>query len=213
MKRDKATMNFQRRMLALMGFLLPLTTILGFIGGDRNAEDFWHSISAQYYATNRDFMVGTLYMFGCFLITYLGYDLGDKITNTFSALMAFGIILFPCSTSAAGPTTGLLNLPTPVSHVVHCICAAALFGSFAYNIGWRFTKSATKLTTEGKQIRNTIYKLCSRIIIGGMVLQVITSVVGIGWMTIVNETIMLWAFSFAWAVKSDTFKKYADNLS
>lgn len=213
MKHDKTTMNAQRRCLAIMGFLLPiLSTILGFIGGDRNAPDFWWSISAQYYSTARDIMVGTLFTFGCFLIVYMGHDLGDKVTCRFSAAMAFGILIFPCKTSAAGPTTGILNLPTDVSHIIHCIVAMLLFASFAYMIGWRFTKSAASSTIE-KHKRNVIYKICAAIIIGVMVLQVITSVIGIGWMTIVNETIMLWAFSFAWAVKSDTFKRFADNLS
>ena len=213
MRHDKATMNFQRRMLALMGFLLPLTTILGFIGGDRNAPDFWWSISAQYYATSRDFMVGTLWVFGCFLIAYLGYDLGDKLTTTFSAVMAFGILLFPCKTSAAGPTTGLLNLPTELSHVIHCICAAGLFGSFAYMIGFRFTKhdEKKKYTTE-KLNRDEIYSICALIIGTAMCSQVVTSILGIGWATIVNETIMLWAFSFAWAVKADWFKKWRDHV-
>ncbi len=210
MRHDKKTMNFQRRMLGLMGFLLPLTTILGFIGGDRNAEDFWYSISAQYYATSRDFMVGTLYTFGCFLITYLGYDIGDRATCKFSAAMAFGILLFPCNTTAAGPTTGLLNLPTSVSHILHCICAALLFGSFAYMIGWRFTKTDAALKTTGKQKRNLIYRMCSWIIIAAMAVQVVTSIIGIGWMTIVNETVMLWSFSFAWEVKGGFIKKLAD---
>lgn len=210
MRHDKKTMNFQRRMLGLMGFLLPLTTILGFIGGDRNAEDFWYSISAQYYATSRDFMVGTLFTFGCFLITYLGYDIGDRATCKFSAAMAFGILLFPCNTTAAGPTTGLLNLPTPVSHILHCICAALLFGSFAYMIGWRFTKTDTTLKTTGKQKRDLIYRMCSWIIIAAMAVQVVTSIIGIGWMTIVNETVMLWSFSFAWEVKGGFIKKLAD---
>ena len=210
MRHDKKTMNFQRRMLGLMGFLLPLTTILGFIGGDRNAGDFWYSISAQYYATSRDFMVGTLYTFGCFLITYLGYDIGDRTTCKFSAAMAFGILLFPCNTTAAGPTTGLLNLPTPVSHILHCICAALLFGSFAYMIGWRFTKTDAALKTTGKQKRDLIYRMCSWIIIAAMAVQVVTSIIGIGWMTIVNETVMLWSFSFAWEVKGGFIKKLAD---
>ena len=210
MKHDKATMNFQRKMLAVMGFLLPLlATIPGFIGYDRNAKDFWHSISATYYATSRDFMVGTLFTFGCFLLVYLGYDLGDRLTCRFSGMMSFSILLFPCKTSTTGPTTGILNLPTDLSHVIHCICAGLLFASFAYMIGCRFTKS-DGLQTTGKIKRNRVYVICAVIIVLGMVNQVITSMMGISWFTIINETIMLWAFSFAWAVKSNLIKRLRD---
>ena len=45
-----------------------------------------------------------------------------------------------------------------------------------------------------------------------MINQVITSLLNIGWMTIVNEAIMLWAFSFAWAVKADVFIKFRDKI-
>lgn len=213
MRHDKKTMNHQRRMLALTGFLLPiLSTIPGFIAGDRNAPDFWWSISATFYATSCIFMIMTLGRFSGYLFTYEGYDLGDKATCRFSAAMAYGIVLFPCKTSAAGPTTGVFNLPTPISHVIHCIIAALLFGSFAYMIGFRFTKT-DKVTalTRGKRKRNIIYIVCASIISLAMISQVITSMLDIGWMTIVNEAIMLWSFSFAWLVKSDTLKFLADD--
>ena len=210
MRHDKKTMNHQRRMLALTGFLLPiLSTIPGFIAGDRNAPDFWWSISATFYATSCIFMIVALGRFSGYLFTYQGYDIGDRATCCFSATMAYGILLFPCSTTAAGSTTGVFNLPTPISHVIHCIVAALLFGSFAYMIGFRFTKHDPALTfTHGKAVRNKIYEVCALIIVGGMASQIITSALDIGWFTIINETIMLWAFSFAWAVKSDLFKKW-----
>lgn len=212
MKHDKATMNAQRKALALTGFLLPiLSTIPGFIAGDRNAPDFWWSISATFYATSCIFMIMTLGRFSGYLFTYKGYDIGDKITCRFSAAMAYGIVLFPCKTSAAGPTTGVFNLPTPISHVIHCIIAALLFGSFAYMIGFRFTKTdKTTALTEGKRKRNITYIVCASIISLAMVSQVISSICKVGWMTIVNETIMLWAFSFAWLVKADGVKYFND---
>ncbi len=215
MRHDKASMNHQRKMLALTGFLLPIiSTIPGFIAGGRNAPDFWWSISAAFYATSGIFMIIALGRFSGYLFTYEGYDLGDKITCRFTAVMAYGIVLFPCSTSAAGPTTGLFNLPTPISHVIHCIIAALLFGSFAFMIGLRFTKHDKNMVlTEKKQQRNRIYKTCALIILTAMTMQVLTSLLEVGWFTIINETIMLWAFSFAWAVKADTFKIFADKIS
>ena len=210
MRHDKATMNYQRKMLALFGVLLPiLAPLMGFVAYQINGPEFWWSISATFYATSNWLMIGTLAIFSFFLFTYKGYDLGDEITCKVSAGSALGILLFPCACLAAGPTTGILNFPTPVSHVLHCIIAAILFGSFAYMIGWRFTKTDTSTTkTKGKEKRNRVYKICSYVIIGAMCVQVITSIFDLGWFTIINEAIMLWAFSFAWAIKADMFKKY-----
>ena len=105
----------------------------------------------------------------------------------------------------------MLNFPAFVSHIIHCIIAGGLFGSFAYMIGWRFTKTdSTVALTEGKKKRNLVYRICAAIIICAMALQVGTSVCGISWFTIINETIMLWAFSFAWAVKADMIKQFND---
>lgn len=215
MRHDKKTMNYQRRVLALMGFLLPiLAPLMGFIAYDKNEAEFWHSISATFYATSNICMIGVLAIFSFFLITYKGYDIGDGAITTFSALMALGILIFPCKTSATGETTGIFNLPTAISHVIHCIVAGLLFGSFAFMIGLRFTKHDKNLVlTEKKLKRNRIYKTCALIIITAMTMQVLTSMLEIGWFTIINETIMLWAFSFAWAVKADTFKRFADKTS
>ncbi len=212
MRHDKKTMNYQRRMLALMGFLLPiLSTLPGFIAGDRNAPDFWWSISATFYATTMIFMCSDLSIFSFFLCTYKGYDIGDRVTCCFSGAMSAGILLFPCKTSAAGETTGVFNLPTPISHIIHCIVAGLLFGSFAFMIGCRFTKHDPALVlTEKKKQRDRIYKTCALVILTAMTMQILTSLLDIGWFTIINETIMLWAFSFAWAVKSDLFKRWRD---
>ncbi len=210
MRHDKASMNHQRRALALTGFLLQiLSTIPGFIAGDRNAPDFWWSVSATFYATSCIFMIVALGRFSGYLFAYEGYDIGDKATCRFSGAMAYGILLFPCSTSAAGETTGVFNLPTPLSHVIHCIVAALLFGSFAYMIGFRFTKS-DRLLTEAKKKKNLVFRICAGVIVAGMISQFVTSLAGIGWFTIINETIMLWSFSLAWGVKSDLVKRWRD---
>lgn len=210
---DKLTMNWQRKMLALFGALLPvLAPLLGFIAYSKNGPHFWWSISATYYATSNILMIGVLGVVAFFLWTYKGYDIGDSFTCKLSASAALGILMFPCSCDAAGDTTGILNISTNISNVFHCICAAILFGSFAYMIGFRFTKTGGPeiRATEKKITRNLIYRICAGIIAFFMFNQVITSLLNIGWMTIVNEAFMLWAFSFAWAVKANVFKKFKD---
>ena len=155
-------------------------------------------------------MIGVLAIFAFFLWTYKGYDIGDNRTSCFSAAMAIGILIFPCNCLAAGPTTGIFNLPTNVSNIIHCIVAALLFGSFAYMIGFRFTRTNCKDMSNGKKKRNLIYIVCASIIVFFMLVQILTSVLGIRWMTIVNEAFMLWAFSFAWAIKAGVFKQFKD---
>lgn len=211
MRHDKQTMNEQRKILAIIGFVLPIISVafgLPFI--EKNGPTFWHSISATYYATSGDLMRGALSIFGFFLMCYMGYDLGDRLTCSLSGLFAWGIVVFPCKCDAAGETTGIFNLPTPISHIVHCICAALLFGSFAYMIGLRFTKSNCVVTTYEKVVRNRIYRTCALIIVTVMAFQVLTSLLKITWFTIINETVMLWSFSFAWAVKSNLIKRWSD---
>lgn len=210
-KHDKETMNWQRKVLALYGVLLPiLAPLFGFLAYSKNGPEFWYSISATFYATSNILMIGVLAVFAFFLWTYKGYDIGDRFTCKFSASMAIGILVFPCDCAAAGYTTGILNIPTRISNVIHCIIAALLFASFAYMIGFRFTKTVYRVITYGKQMRNKIYRICMGIILAFMANQVVTSLLNIGWMTIVNEAIMLWSFSFAWAVKSGVFIKFND---
>ena len=212
---DRASMNWQRKVLALFGFLLPiLGPLFGFLAYSKNGPHFWWSISATFYATSNILMIGVLAVVAFFLWTYKGYDIGDSFTCKFSAGAAIGVLVFPCECDAADITTGILNLSTNISNVFHCISAALLFASFAYMIGFRFTKTAgdVKSMTIYKQIRNFIYKICAGIIVFFMIVQVVTSLLNIGWMTIVNEAIMLWAFSFAWAVKADVFIKFKDKI-
>lgn len=214
-KNDKETMNWQRKMLSFFGFLLPiLAPLFGFLAYSDNGPEFWYSISATYYASSKILMIGVLFVVAFFLWTYKGYDIGDSVSCKISAGAALAILVFPCDCLAAGDHTGILNLPTNISDIFHCISAAILFGSFAYMIGFRFTKTDPNKMhhmTSKKEIRNIIYYTCAGIIVLFMISQVITSLLKVRWMTIVNEAIMLWAFSFAWAVKADVFKKFVDD--
>ena len=213
MKHDKDSMNWQRRILAVLGVLLPiLAPLFGLLAYSKNGPTFWYSISATFYASSNILMIGILTVFAFFLYCYQGYDIGDKFTTTFSASMAIGILIFPCNCAAADTTVGILNIPVNISNIIHCTVAALLFASFAYMIGFRFTKSNYKgeKISNKKKLRNKIFYGCAGIIVLFMLNQVVTSILDIGWMTIVNEAIMLWSFSFAWAVKAGTFKKFND---
>ena len=59
MRNDKETMLWQRKVLAIYGFLLPLLApLFGFLAYDLNGPTFWYSISATFYATSNILMIG-----------------------------------------------------------------------------------------------------------------------------------------------------------
>lgn len=205
---DKNTMKLFNKALGVLCGLLPLCVLLTFLG--TNAPDTWHSISATYFSNAKICMIGLLFTAAVFFFCYTGYDWLDNLITSLSASSALGIIIFPCACEMHDRRYCLLGkwISEDVSHIAHCICAGLLFLSFAVMI-LRFRKTSGRMTCK-KTMRNTIYLFCSVIILLAMANQVLTSLAGIGWFTIVNEAIMLWAFSFAWLVKGEAFKRWND---
>ncbi len=195
--------HYQRFMLGVICGLLPIACLLfGLLGAIRgiNYPQWYNSISATYFANSNMCMVGALCLCSFFLFTYKGYDLGDRAYTLAAAVSALLIVACPC---AAAPTDymGLLALPTKLSDVIHMVAAIALFGSFALMTLTQFTKGTHKR-------RNIIYRIC------GWAMLAFMAIVGVGYildfpgyMTMICETGMLWAFSLAWIVKSGVFPK------
>ena len=79
-------------------------------------------------------------------------------------------------------------------------------------VGYNFTQSKGDDTmTPEKKLRNKIYYTCAGVIIVFMLNQVISACCGFpGYWTLINEAIMLWAFSFAWLVKAEFFECFND---
>jgi lysylphosphatidylglycerol synthetase-like protein (DUF2156 family) len=139
-------------------------------------------------------MIGSLVLASFFLATYKGYDIGDRVLTLLGSVSAICIVIFPCGTSVF-ERCGLFMLPTSTSGTIHNISAALLFISFAAMILTQFTKGQDKK-------RNQVYYICGAIIILFMIVQVLTTVGGIAWATVINEFFMLEAFAVAWIVKS-----------
>lgn len=189
--------HFQRLVLGVICGLLPIGCILfGLIGADEAplGDVWWHSISATYFSNSKVWMIGSLVLASFFFATYKGYDLGDRVLTTSSSIASICIVIFPCENEVFD-RCGLFMLPTEVSSVIHNISATFLFASFAVIILTQFTKGQDKT-------RNRIYYVCGSIIVLFMLSQVVTALLGITWMTIVNEFFMLEAFAVAWIVKS-----------
>ena len=193
----------QRFALGIICGLLPIGCLLfGLFGAIRgvNYDGWYESISATYFANSNFCMIGALALCSFFLITYKGYDLGDRIYTLIAAVSAPLIVAFPC---AAAPIeyVGLFACPIKTSNIIHMIAAIALFGSFALMTLKQFTKGSHRR-------RNTIYRIC------GWSMLMFMAIIGIGYIlnfpgytTMICETGMLWAFSVAWIIKSGIFPK------
>lgn len=189
--------HFQRLVLGIICGLLPICCVLFGLLGAENAllgDAWWHSISATYFSNSQIWMIGSLVLASFFFATYKGYDIGDRVLTLISSVSSLGVAVFPCNNTVF-ERCGLFMLPTEVSSVIHNISATTLFVSFAVMILTQFTKGHNKT-------RNRVYYICGAIIVLAILSQLITVLLGISWMTLVNEFVMLEAFAVAWIVKS-----------
>ena len=195
--------HYQRFMLGIICGLLPIGCLLfGLLGQIRgiNYPGWYNSISATFFSNGNMCMIGALCLCSFFLCTYKGYDLGDRVYTIVAAVSALLIVACPC---AAAPMEyiGLFALPAKVSDFIHMVAAIALFGSFALMTLTQFTKGSHKN-------RNTIYRICGWTMLALMALVGISTVTGLpGYMTMICEAGMLWAFAVAWIIKSGVFPK------
>lgn len=184
--------------LGIICGLLPVCSLLfGLFGALRgiNYDGWYESISATYFANSNPCMVSALSLCAFFLLTYKGYDLGDRAYTLAAAVSAILIIAFPC---AAAPMdyVGLFACPVKVSDFIHMVAAIILFGSFALMTIFQFTKGKHKR-------RNVIYRTCGIIMLVSMAVVGICTVFGFpGYTTMLCEAVMLEAFAVAWIVKS-----------
>lgn len=209
----KSLMIFQKEMLGILGFMLVPFAICFGLAGDSNPTTWWHSISMTYYANSNICMIGVLFSMSVLFFSYYGYDASDKILSFIAGVCSMGILVFPCGYEGIpGGTTGLFGINWETSFTIHCIFASLLFIDFAIMTGYSFTKSSKNgQMTNKKKTRNNIYKICSITICVFMLNQAITSILNCpGWWTLINEFVMLLAFSFAWLVKAEFFKKFND---
>ncbi len=212
-REKKELMVFQKRILGLLGFfLVPCAIGFGLLG-DNSAiinPKWWYSISMTYYANSQICMIGVLFSMAVLFLSYIGYNASDKILTIIAGVSALGIIVFPCGHDGIS-VTGLFGLECATSFTIHCTFACLMFISFAIMVGYNFTRSSGEDMTPEKKLRNKIYKICASVIAVFMANQVIASCFDFpGYWTLINEAIMLWAFSFAWLVKAEFFTMFND---
>jgi hypothetical protein len=196
-----------RQTLGILGILLPWLDILfGTVFGVGNPHHWNNSISSTYYANSGIIFTGLMIAVGLFLITYRGYDMGDRITCTISGIFGVMLAVFP-NNCPDGRLWNLFMLPKEVTNIVHSISALIFFLSLIYMVIFRFTKGDT--SDPAKRRRNIIFRICG----GGMAVSffafIVCALLKIApWnMLFFSEAAALFFFGVAWLVKGKAMER------
>jgi hypothetical protein len=205
-----------RKLIGIMGMLLPLICVLGVILFSKpGVSTVYDSISYYYHTNMRDFFVGLLFVLSLFLVTYKGYELIDNIITIIIGIAGFGIAVFPCLVSKTSTIpVGIFQLNPKISNILHLISAAIFFILLGINSMCLFTLSDEEVIVNQMKIkRNIIYKVCGIIIFVSLAaLAILYLAIGLDEMNqyrlvFIYETIMLLAFGTSWLVKGGTIYK------
>lgn len=207
MEKREMSSKLHRNTLGVLGMLLPVLCVVGGLFVANKPESWWYSISVTYYIT--PVLAVILGSCAIFFMCYRSYETIDTVINILSGIFAMGVVLFPCSNPYGIEKVGFFQLPQNISNIIHCSCAVLLFVFLAYNIGFLFTR--------GKhQQRNKVYKICALIMFIAMVIFAVVSILRRftdfipGYVVIIAEAILLWAFGIGWLTKGRAIFKNLD---
>jgi hypothetical protein len=209
-------------LIGILGLILPLVLVFISMVFD-DCYEVQSSISAYYHTNSRDVFVGILCCLAFAFFAYRGYYekywFNDSFIGNVSAFLALGVAFFPTSVSYNEDTLCVPYIDTAVSSKIHYICAIFLFICLAIFAIFQFTKTKDgyvffhgrwQQQAITKKYENLFYISCGVIIVFGIILAgVYISLPDdlknniSDWNPIfILETIMVWAFSFAWLRKS-----------
>lgn len=212
--REEIVDNFYRvrRMLGILGFLLPFLLIVvgvGFGYAEPSLSDYYHTLL-------RDIFVGILTAIGVFLICYTGFRRGpdepvsDDVLTTIAGVAALVVAFVPnrgtLNQSLEPEALAQYVFGVAVSDYTHHLAAGTFLLSTAFLCRYKFARTA-------KPARRRVYLGCFWVIIaatlattGAAALRKMGTpaqhdfVVGyqlVFWF----EAVGVWAFSLAWLVK------------
>ena len=141
-------------MVGLLGISLVPVVVLGSFILD-HITHILASVSAYYYTSMRNGLVGILCGISMFLLSYNGYTKLDAIASKSAGVFALGIAFFP--TSNLSGKAGIIS-------ELHYITAAFFFAILAFMSIFLFTKSSGNMTPQKKK-RNRVYRVCGIIMI------------------------------------------------
>jgi hypothetical protein len=196
-----------RYAIGILGMCLPAICIIGGYFPDHVVQN---SVSLYYYTNMRDVLVAILGCASIFFMTYSGYGIVDNIVTWVIGIAGAGVVIFPCATFTPPKPpelVGVLQLTQSTSDPIHLSLASAFFFLLAINSIFLFTLSTNPHPGRMKLLRNKIYKasggviLLSMLILGSVYIWA-NAFFNNSHIQLVFEFIMLFAFGFAWLVKS-----------
>ena len=196
-----------RKVLGILGFLLPFALILG------NGRKVEESISHYYYTDMSVVFTGVLITFGLFLISYKGYlkekgeFLSDNTITNWAGIFAIIVALVPtaCSYCESGAPNGHND---SIASTVHLVCAGLFITLMGYMSFNQFVKGEHQDPTAKK--RKRLYRISGLVIwavIAALLVEVIIDDQFTKYDVFIGETIALVFFGIAWLVKGEALEK------
>jgi len=194
-----------RQAVGYLGIGLPVILYFGVRVISKTGLE--ETISHYFDTVMKGVFVGILFVIGVFLFFYLGYEKtedegrfwpSDNLAGNFACFFALGVALFPTTSDISWIRT------------VHVIAAVGMFTTLAYFSYFLFTKTKNGVPpSPRKVVRNRWYRTFGITIIVLIVLipiansfpddSAIADIQPVFWL----ESLALWAFGFAWAMKGE----------
>jgi hypothetical protein len=191
-----------RKLVGLFGISLVPILVIGSFILDRTNE-LQPSVSAYYYTSMRDALVGIICGISLFLFSYHGYNWQDSLSSKLAGFFALCIVIFPTSPSSD---------KTDIISQLHYITAGIFFAILAYMSIVLFTKTSGHMTPEKKK-RNKVYIVCGCVmlicVIGIPVSSIPAIKRNIAFLkpTLIFEASALIAFGISWLTKGEFLLK------
>ena len=187
-----------RKILGLLGVSLVPVMIIGSVAIDHlNTVEV--SVSAYYYTSMRNGLVGILCGMSLFLLSYHGNERIDSIASKLAGVFALGIAFFP--TSPTGEKDDLVS-------IIHYVTSGIYFAILSYMSVFLFTRSRGYKTHEKKK-RNRVYRICGIIMAASAICIPLDGIKGVHDQivflkpTLILETIALTSFGISWLIKGE----------
>lgn len=190
--------------VGVVGIALPILLAVGrwFIDGPM----IMNSISAYYYSSMRDVMVGSLCAIGIFLLSYKGYERQDNLLSSLAGICAACTAIFPTAPKI-NPTHAQIILRS-----LHMVFGGGFLLSLAYFSLVLFRKQGNNPTSR-KLVRNKVYLISGLLIVvclvgiaGEFMLPKASALHDYG-LVFWFEAVAIWAFGWAWFTKGGAILK------
>jgi len=187
-----------RKIVGLLAVSLVPVLVLGSFILD-HTKQVQVSVSAYYYTSMRNALVGIICGISLFLLSYNGYTWLDALASKSAGILALGIAFLP---------TSEISDKTDTISKLHYITSGAFFTILSLMSILLFTKSAGNMTPEKKK-RNRVYRTCGVIMLICVIGIPITGIPAIreriGFLkpTLILEFFALTSFGISWLTKGE----------